>query len=151
MINIEILDVSETKIKSSRIKNTAKSSLDHLSVSKASLTILITSDERIQTLNHKFREVDAPTDVLAFPAGYIDPESKRTYLGDVIISYQMAARQAEQRDHSVNVEIQLLVIHGILHLLGYDHADVNERQQMWEVKAAILDKLSIGFSVLADR
>ena len=140
------------KLKVSRIKRAAKSTLEHLSVPKDfSLTILITSDKVIQALNHQFREVDSPTDVLAFPAGYIDPESGMTYLGDVIISYQRAAHQAEQRDHNVIVEIQLLAIHGILHLLGYDHAEIEEQKRMWSLKSAILEKLNIGSEVMADR
>lgn len=152
MINIEITDVFDPKIKVSRIKRAAKSTLEHLSVPKdSSLTILITSDKVIQALNHQFREVDSPTDVLAFPAGYIDPESGMTYLGDVIISYQRAAHQAEQRDHNVIVEIQLLAIHGILHLLGYDHAEIEEQKRMWSLKSAILEKLNIGSEVMADR
>jgi probable rRNA maturation factor len=152
MINIEITDVFVTKIKAPSIERTAKITLEHLSVPEdSSLTILITSDKKIQELNYQFRKVDAPTDVLAFPAGHIDPESGVTYLGDVIISYQRAAQQAKQRDHDVKDEIQLLVIHGVMHLLGYDHADIEERQRMWTIKGVILDKLNIGLEVMADR
>ena len=152
MINIEITDVFEPKIEIPRIESAANRTLEHLSVPKdSSLTILITSDKVIQALNHQFRAVDSPTDVLAFPAGYIDPESGITYLGDVIISYQRAAHQAEQRDHEVIVEIQLLVIHGIMHLLGYDHAEFEERKRMWSIKSAILGKLNIRPEVMADR
>jgi probable rRNA maturation factor len=152
MINIEISEAFKSTLKAASIERAAKSILEHLSVAKgSSLTILITSDKKIQALNHQFRDVDAPTDVLAFPAGHTDPESGETYLGDVIISYQRAARQAEERDHDVKDEIQLLVIHGILHLLGYDHADIEERQRMWAIKGLILGKLNIGLEILADR
>jgi len=152
MINIEITEAFKSTIKATSIERAAKSILEHLSVPEgSSLTILITSDKKIQALNHQFRDVDAPTDVLAFPAGHIDPESGGTYLGDVIISYQRATHQAEQRDHDVKDEIQLLVIHGILHLLGYDHADIGERQRMWTIKSIILSKLNIGLEVMADR
>jgi rRNA maturation RNase YbeY len=76
------------------------------------------TDPEIQTLNLQYRRKDKPTDVLSFP---LADELQPHLLGDVIISIETAARQAQRRCHSLHEEIQTLLIHGILHLLGYDH------------------------------
>ncbi len=98
------------------------------------LSLVITDDEAIRELNRRFRGVDAPTDVLAFGAGVeehfvIAPESP-PYLGDVVISYQRALAQAAELGHDVAEELKLLVIHGILHLLGYDHQEEAAARKM---------------------
>ena len=95
-------------------------------------------------LNSQFRGIESTTDVLSFPAGESDPESDEIYLGDVIISYTQAAGQAKKGGHSIESELLLLVVHGMLHLLGYDHADKVEKESMWAVKARILS--SVGGS-----
>jgi probable rRNA maturation factor len=109
------------------------------------LSLLITDDEAIRELNHRFRGVDAPTDVLAFGAGeeehfVIAPESP-PYLGDVVISYQRALAQATELGHAVAEELKLLVVHGILHLLGYDHQEEAAARQMREREERILAKV----------
>jgi probable rRNA maturation factor len=108
---------------------------------EADLTILLTDDDQICQLNREYLSVDAPTDVLAFPADYIDPDTDSRYLGDVIISYDRAVAQAEASGHAVEQEIQLLVVHGILHLLGHDHADPSQKVKMWAAQAEILTRL----------
>jgi probable rRNA maturation factor len=100
------------------------------------LSLLITDDEAIRELNRRFRGVDAPTDVLAFDAGaeehFVSAPESAHYLGDVVISYQRALAQAEELGHVVAEEVKLLVIHGILHLLGYDHQEEAAGQKMRE-------------------
>ncbi len=76
------------------------------------------TDQEIHTLNLQYRKKDKPTDVLSFP---LADELQPQLLGDVIISVETAARQAQRRSHSLREELQTLLIHGILHLLGYDH------------------------------
>jgi probable rRNA maturation factor len=152
MIDIHIPKEFKGKIKRSVIRKAAQATLTSLAVPpNACLSILITADQQIQELNQKYRRVDAPTDVLAFPAGYTNPEDGSVYLGDVILSYPRAAFQAEQRGHDPEQEVQLLVIHGILHLLDYDHADPAGKQEMWAAKRRILDQLDIGSQILDDR
>ncbi|MEJ2352831.1 MAG: rRNA maturation RNase YbeY [Anaerolineales bacterium] len=102
------------------------------------LTIVITEDANLQRLNHQFLGIDAPTDVLSFPSGDIDPDTGEPYLGDILISYPRAQAQAESAGHPVEAEVQLLVIHGILHLLGYDHADPEGKKRMWPVQDEVL-------------
>lgn len=114
----------------------------------AALTIVIAGDRKVQTLNRQYRGVDAPTDVLAFaarettPTRFISAPGESLYLGDVIISYPRAAAQARAAGHSVQAELQLLVIHGVLHLLGYDHATPAQKRKMWAAQAAILCALN---------
>ena len=76
------------------------------------------TDQEIHTLNRQYRHKDKPTDVLSFP---LADEVQPSLLGDVVISIETAARQARRRRHSLREEVQILLIHGILHLLGYDH------------------------------
>jgi probable rRNA maturation factor len=113
----------------------------------AALTIVITSDERIRELNAKYAGLDEPTDVLSF-AAESDPYAVDTdeppYLGDVIIAFPVAERQAQDVQHSVIAELQTLTIHGVLHLLGYDHATPDDQARMWALQSAALNALRQG-------
>jgi probable rRNA maturation factor len=108
------------------------------------LTIALVNDDRIQGLNRDFLGLDAPTDVLSFPSTETDPETERRYFGDVIISSARASQQAAQRGHAVEAEIQLLVVHGVLHLLGHDHAETLEKDRMWAAQAKALEHLGVS-------
>lgn len=105
------------------------------------LTLVLTGDEAIQELNRQYLGVDSPTDVLSFPAGEVDPETQEFYLGDVILSYPRAQAQAAAAGHPLEAELQLLTVHGVLHLLGYDHAEREEKDQMWSEQDQILTAL----------
>jgi probable rRNA maturation factor len=88
--------------------------------------------------------VDAPTDVLSFPASEADPETGTPYLGDILISIPRAKQQAETAGHSLEAEVQLLVVHGTLHLLGHDHAKAGEKARMWKEQAEVMSKLGLS-------
>ncbi len=149
MTAIEISGSFANQVKTPLLENSVNTTLTHLSVpDDTSLTILITDDQIVQELNLKFRKVNSPTDVLAFPAGHFDPESGTTYLGDVVISYPQAVKQAKSRGHPVGSEMQLLVIHGTLHLLGYDHAEPEQKKHMWAVQDDILNQLGVNINSL---
>ena len=90
----------------------------HLKRERAELSLALVTDPEIRDLNRQYREKDKATDVLSFP---LADELQPFLLGDVVISAETAARQAQRRGHPLWVEIQTLLIHGILHLLGYDH------------------------------
>jgi probable rRNA maturation factor len=109
------------------------------------LSVVITDDGAVRELNREFRDVDAPTDVLAFGTGeesdFVTAPGEPAYLGDVIISYPRAVIQAEEYGHSINRELALLTVHGVLHLLGYDHVDEVERTEMWARQNEILESL----------
>jgi probable rRNA maturation factor len=105
------------------------------------ISILIRNDDFLRKLKNKYFGIDETTDVLSFPAGDEDPETSRIYLGDIIISLPQTKRQAESASKTLQQEISLLVVHGTLHLLGYDHADDESQKTMWEHQDAILNRL----------
>lgn len=107
----------------------------------ADITLVLSEDVHLQQLNRDYLGIDAPTDVLSFPGGDTDPDSHMYYLGDIIISYPRAAAQAAAGGHPVEAELQLLVVHGMLHLLGFDHATPDEKNSMWIAQADVLSSL----------
>ena len=106
--------------------------------SDVELGLVITSQERVRQLNKSYRGKDEPTDVLAFymtsAAGetFVAPPDGMRHLGEVIISYPQAVIQAKEHQHSIKKELAILIIHGVLHLLGYDHEEPEQERQMRE-------------------
>lgn len=96
----------------------------HLKLPHCSFTLILSNDRKIRQLNREFRQKDQPTDILTFPASPTDrnddPFENRS-LGDMMVSVETAYRQAIRQKHSLEREIDILLIHGVLHLLGYDH------------------------------
>jgi probable rRNA maturation factor len=117
--------------------------------SAAEVGLMITGQERVHELNRQYLGKDRPTDVLAFPmqpapettkrSSFIVPPDGRKHLGEVIISYPQAVIQAKEHKHPVKKEMALLITHGILHLLGYDHDVPEAERQMRAREAEILD------------
>jgi probable rRNA maturation factor len=105
---------------SRKLKKVAQKVLEIVEHGQAELSIALVGNAKIRTLNAKFRKKDYPTDVLSFPAGDELPTGVRL-LGDVVISVEKAREQAKQRGRTLNEEMVTLLIHGIVHLLGYDH------------------------------
>lgn len=109
----------------------AEAMLDALGLSNAELSILLCDDDTIRRLNRRYREKNKPTDVLAFPMQEgPGPASRSGMLGDVVISLPTATRQAGQGDRPIIEEVTFLLAHGILHLVGYDHATPAEEREM---------------------
>lgn len=108
------------------------------------ITIVLTDESQLRQLNRDYLGTDSPTDVLSFPSDETDPETGLRYLGDILLSLPRAALQAEQAGHSLEAESQLLVVHGVLHLLGHDHADADEKTAMWAAQAEILETLGLA-------
>lgn len=146
MISIEI-DAGLT-FPQALLEQAARATLDLAGAPDADLTLVLTDDARVRTLNREFLGRDAPTDVLSFPADETDPETGRRYLGDVIISLPRATEQAGEYGHPVEAEVQLLTVHGVLHLLGHDHAEAKEKARMWAAQAEALEQLGISPSVV---
>lgn len=94
----------------------------------------------MQWYNHAYRRKDSPTDVLSFPVNEVTQEG-RHFLGDILISVERAAKQAAARKHSLDRELQILMLHGMLHLLGYDHeTDSGEMDRLEsKLRRALLD------------
>lgn len=105
----------------------------------ASLTILLASDDRILELNRRFRGKDSPTNVLSFPAS----ENGSGYLGDVALALGVASREAQTTGKRLVDHVLHLTVHGVLHLLGYDHQKSGEARTMERLEIAILHELGI--------
>jgi len=113
------------------------------------VSLVFTDSETVKQLNRDYRGVDEPTDVLAFcmlphkeeaDASFALPPDGVTRLGEVIISYPQAAEQAKEQGHVTEKELALLVIHGILHLMGYDHEEPEEEAKMRTREKELLEK-----------
>ncbi len=118
----------------------------------------LVDDEEIRSINREFRDIDEPTDVLSFPMtdydlrstpkdamlGDIDPATDELVLGDVVISVERAHEQAEEYGHSFLREFGYLLVHGMLHLLGYDHAQDADSEVMRGMEEKILSELSLS-------
>ena len=145
MIFLEKIDNLDPDLPVELVEAAALQALKHQSVPEnTDLTIVLTDDNQLHELNRQWMDVDAPTDVLSFPSDEVDPESGNRYLGDILISVQRAAEQASGSGHTVGAELQLLVVHGVLHLMGHDHAGVDEKARMWKAQAEILTGLGLG-------
>jgi probable rRNA maturation factor len=125
------------------IRRAVEAALTHQSA-QGDISIVLTDDAQLQQLNREYLGIDAPTDVLSFPASETDPESGGAYLGDILISVPRAEQQAKTAGHPLSPEVQLLVVHGVLHLLGYDHATAKEKSRMWAAQAAILESIGLA-------
>jgi probable rRNA maturation factor len=89
---------------------------------RGAVTVALLSDARVRELNRRFRRKDRPTDVLSFPGTPVEQApARQRYLGDVVIAAGVARRQAKEAGHSIQTELRVLALHGLLHLLGYDH------------------------------
>ncbi len=115
------------------------------------LSLRLTDDTEIQSLNAQYRDKDQPTDVLAFAALEVDSPQLPTpmqlslplYLGDLVISVETAARQAQQQGHSLQTELGWLATHGLLHLLGWDHPDEESLREMLNQQEILLRAVEI--------
>lgn len=146
-IGVQVAPEFKEKVEVKRLVNTIRNTLENELESDiiVEMGLLIEDDSKIQELNRQFRGIDAPTDVLSFATSESDiftaiaPEMP-VYLGDVVISYPQAEEQAQNAGHSTEEELGLLVVHGVLHLLGYDHDTEEKKAQMWAKQESILGK-----------
>lgn len=131
------------------IETAVRTTLQQQSVNAGELTIVLADNSRLQGLNKQFLGIDKPTDVLSFPAGDDElwlgtGDDSPPYLGDIAISVPYAASQAEKAGHTLLAELQLLAVHGTLHLLGFDHGSSAEKAEMWAAQQAVLDRLGLA-------
>lgn len=140
------------------IKKVLERALKHLNQPSELLemSLSIVSPEQIQELNKSFREVDKVTDVLSFPTcdnptrgaitivcEDVNPETDLVNIGDIVICMERAKEQAKEYGHSLKRELAFLSLHGLLHLLGYDHIDPDDEKQMVALQKEILDQAGI--------
>ncbi|MCD6231365.1 rRNA maturation RNase YbeY [Candidatus Aerophobetes bacterium] len=139
MALIEILNLQKREVDLEFLRKVASKLLKN---EDKEISIVLVDEKKIRQLNKKFRREDKSTDVLAFPLGgeFI---STRDLLGEVIISVESAQKEAKKRNHSLKEEIVLLLIHGILHLKGYDDKRKEEKELMRKKEREILISLGI--------
>jgi probable rRNA maturation factor len=142
-IEIQIDDPFRLLVSPEPLREVAAATLVHEGVrGPCEVALVVTGDDVLQELNRRHLGIDAPTDVLAFPdltrGPFVDAPAQPRYLGDIVISYPRAAAHAEDLGHDVIAELQLLVVHGTLHLLGYDDTVPQKRDRMWASQAEIL-------------
>lgn len=160
-IVIEVDDALADEIDVAAIRAAIVATLAAHTASDAAVTVVLTTDDEVRALNAQFRGVDAPTDVLSFPARETQPDAPtlvlpaemaaelERYLGDLVIAYPYSARQAAHYGNSITAELQLLAVHGVLHLLGYDHQDATSEAVMWAQQERVLAQF--GHAALARR
>ncbi len=149
-VHVRVLPACGQEIERAQLRQAARAAFKSAGgQGGGALTVMVTDDEQIRELNRVYRHVDAPTDVLAFgeteATGFIAPAGEAGYWGDIIISYPRALEQAALYGHPVQEEMVLLVVHGTLHLMGYDHEQADEKAEMWGVQSAALARLGIGW------
>lgn len=142
-------------------KDVINTAIDHMGFPfEAEVSVTITDDEGIQTINKEFRQIDSPTDVLSFPmieyknAGdfseieenndLFNPESGEVILGDIVLNVQRIYKQAEEYGHSILREYAFLIAHSMLHLFGFDHMTEAEASVMEQKQREILNILGIS-------
>ena len=140
----KLVDLEQVQLAAQTVLHTLRPDTEY------ELTIAVEDDAHVQRLNKQYRHIDKTTDVLSFESNDLNPESGLLYLGDIIISYPMAFSQSTTAGHPVLSELQLLVVHGLLHLLGYDHAEPDEKEKMWVVQKNILDQLGVTINHYPD-
>jgi len=151
-MSIEINNESGMEADEGALQRLAIFALDHLHVHPdADLAILLVDEAAMEQLHVQWMDEPGPTDVLSFPMDELRPGSEDEVtppglLGDIVLCPQVAAAQAEEAGHTPMEELLLLTAHGILHLLGFDHADAEEEREMFGIQRDIL----IGFT-LAER
>jgi len=123
-----------------QLRAAAQAALAHQAAPRPGvLTIRLTDDAELRELNRTYLGHDYATDVLSFPAD--ESEAGARYFGDLALSLPRAEAQAQAGGHPLEAELQLLVVHGVLHLLGHDHAAAGAKRKMWAAQAAILQAL----------
>lgn len=113
------------------------------------LSIVLTDNAAVAALNQQFRQINTATDVLSFPAELPDMfENEPLYLGDLVIAYPYAAEQAAREGHDLQDSLCLLVIHGTLHLLGFDHDTPENKAIMWAEQSACLQEIGVSTAIV---
>jgi probable rRNA maturation factor len=147
-VSIEIANESGADVDTDAILAVARYALDEMGVNPlAELSVLLVDLAYMTELNHRWMGGDGPTDVLAFPMdegsidhGPAEPNAAEpALLGDVVLCPEVAAKQAATAGHAAADELHMLTVHGVLHLLGYDHAEPDEEREMFALQAKLLE------------
>ena len=146
-MSIEIANESGVEVDEAALSAVARHALDQLGVSPlAELSVIVVDVAAMSALHERWMGESGPTDVLAFPMDELDTarspdehEPGPALLGDVVLCPEYARRGARAAGHSLAAELELLTVHGVLHLLGYDHAEPDQEREMFGLQASLLD------------
>ncbi|MBW8483541.1 rRNA maturation RNase YbeY [Actinomadura parmotrematis] len=150
-MSVEVLNESGVPADEEALAALARHALDALRVHPlAELSVLLVDEEAMTELHVKWMDEPGPTDVLSFPMDELRPgaldggadedgELDPGLLGDIVLCPAVAERQAHEAGHSTEAELELLTVHGVLHLLGYDHAEPEEHKEMFGLQAELLE------------
>lgn len=146
MNEYEVINNTNDKLKEiDELHDFLEFSLNYLKLKDVLFNVIIVSDEYIHKLNLEYRHIDRVTDVISFALldddSFIDLDFK--VLGDIYISIDTAKKQAESYGHSLKRELSFLAIHGLLHLLGYDHIEKEDEKEMFDLQELILNEAKI--------
>jgi len=143
-MSIEVLNESGAEVDAHELSRLSRFVMDRMRVHPlAELCIKLVDEPTIAELNEQWMEKEGPTDVLAFPMdelrpGLVTEEPEEGVLGDLVLCPAVAERQASEAGHPARDEVELLTVHGILHLLGYDHAEPEEHREMFGLQDRLL-------------
>jgi probable rRNA maturation factor len=143
-VSIEVLNESGGSVDVTGLSRLSRFVLDQMRVHPlAELCIKLVDEATIAELNERWMEHKGPTDVLAFPMdelrpGLVNEDPEEGVLGDLVVCPTVAERQAKEAGHPTQDEVQLLTVHGILHLLGYDHAEPDAHREMFGLQDRLL-------------
>ena len=144
MINILYATKLKSRMPASLFKKRVLHAMQLLNINELVVTIKLCDDEEMRELNQYYRGIDHTTDVLSFNMNYEDPGLDQIVLGDIIISLPTAIQQAEENHHAVEDEVTFLAIHGLLHLMGHDHASQDEEHAMFALQNSIYKQVLSG-------
>jgi probable rRNA maturation factor len=145
-VSIEVLNESGDTLDVTGLSRLSRFVMDEMRVHpQAELCLKLVDEATIAELNERWMEKEGPTDVLAFPMdelrpGQVNEDPEEGVLGDLVLCVAVAGRQAAEAGHPVQDEVELLTVHGILHLLGYDHAEPDEHAEMFGLQASLLER-----------
>jgi probable rRNA maturation factor len=149
-IDVQIARPFRSVLRAAWLRRVARHVLAAEGAGPSELGVVVSDDATVRELNRRYLGVDEPTDVLSFGLGekggepFALPPGKAPSLGEVIISYPTAVRQAEEQGYSVEAEVAHLLVHGVLHLLGYDHLEAEDERVMRRREEEILAGLDVG-------
>lgn len=152
-LEIQYQEIEQNKTYETIIKQVIDKCFETENLKNLYISITLTTPENIRKINNKYRKIDKPTDVLSFPMfekEEIDLVCKESFegireaLGDVIISVEQVKKQAKEYEHSFERELAYMVVHGFYHLMGYDHMQEDEKNQMRAKEENILTQLDIN-------
>ena len=139
MLTIIRTDESDIEFNSGAIQKQIQMAIDKLNITDSEITLAFVSNKKIRELKKTYFGIDEITDVLSFKENGINPETGKIYLGDIVISPEVAKNQAELHEHSLESELIYLAVHGLLHLLEYDHSQIVEKRRMDKKQKEIID------------